>query len=59
MHIDEQVLSIKGENEWCWNALDNKTRFLLATQITKARRVKDAIAIIQKAKAVISRRSQR
>ncbi len=54
MHIDEQVLSIKGTNEWCWNALDNKTRFLLATHITKVRRIKDARDIMQKAKAVIS-----
>jgi transposase-like protein len=56
MHIDEQVLKIKGENEWCWNALDNKTRFLLATQITKVRRIVDARGIIQKAKTVISQR---
>ncbi len=54
MHIDEQVLNIKGKNEWCWNALDSKSRFLLATQITKVRRVKDARAIIQKAKDKLS-----
>ena len=54
MHIDEQVIQIGKDNEYCWNAMDNKTRFLLATQITKVRRVKDARGIIQKAKAVIS-----
>lgn len=58
MHIDEQVLNIKGQNEWCWNALDNNTRFLLATQITKVRRIRDARGIIQKAKAVISQKPQ-
>jgi transposase-like protein len=45
---------IQSLNEWCWNALDNKTRFLLATQITKKRFINDARAIMQKAKAVIS-----
>ena len=56
MHIDEQVIQIGKDNEYCWNAMDNKTRFLLATQITKVRRVKDARGIIQKAKAVISQK---
>ena len=54
MHIDEQMLSVKGEHRWCWNALDSDSRFLLATQITKVRRIKDAQGIIKKAKAVIS-----
>jgi transposase-like protein len=54
MHIDEQVIQIGKDNEYCWNAMDNKTRFLLATQITKIRRIKDARNIIKKAKAVIS-----
>ena len=54
MHIDEQVIQVGKDNEYCWNAMDNKTRFLLATQITKVRRIKDARNIIKKAKAVIS-----
>lgn len=56
MHLDEQCLSIKGNNEWCWNALDDGTRFLIATQITKVRRIKDARGIIKKAKLVISQK---
>ncbi len=54
MHIDEQVIQVGRENEYCWNAMDSKTRFLLATQITKVRRIRDARAIIQKAKANLS-----
>lgn len=54
MHIDEQVIQIGKDNEYCWNAMDNKTRFLLATQITKVRRIKDARNIIKKTKDVIS-----
>ena len=56
MHIDEQMLSVKGEHRWCWNALDSDSRFLLATQITKVRRIKDARGIIQKAKVKISQK---
>ena len=56
MHIDEQMLSIKGEHSWCWNALDSDSRFLLATQITKVRTIRDARGIIQKAKAQISQK---
>ncbi|MDE1860087.1 MAG: DDE-type integrase/transposase/recombinase [Candidatus Micrarchaeota archaeon] len=56
MHLDEQAVFIKGKEEWCWNALDNKTRFLLATQITNVRRIKDARGIIQKAKPMLSKK---
>ena len=56
MHIDEQVIQVGKENVWCWNALDNKTRFLLAQQLTKTRTIKDARGIIQRAKGVISQR---
>ena len=56
MHLDEQVIQVGKENEYCWNALDNKTRFLLASQITKVRTIEDARGIIQKAKKVVSQR---
>lgn len=58
LHIDEQSIQVGKENEWCWNVLDDKTRFLLATQITKVRRIRDARAIIQKAKVSISQRPE-
>lgn len=48
--IYEQAVKVKGVNEWCWNVLDNKTRFLLANQITKKRFISGARNIIQKAK---------
>ena len=56
MHIDEQVIQVGKENVWCWNAMDNKTRFLLAQQLTKVRTIEDARGIMQKAKTVISQR---
>lgn len=56
MHIDEQVIQVGKENVWCWNAMDNKTRFLLAQQLTKVRTIEDARGIMQKAKKLISQR---
>ena len=56
MHLDEQVIQVGKANVWCWNALDNKTRFLLAQQLTKTRTIEDARGIMQKAKKVISQR---
>ncbi|MCL4411412.1 DDE-type integrase/transposase/recombinase [Candidatus Marsarchaeota archaeon] len=56
IHIDEQSVQIGKENEWCWNVLDNKTRFLLANQITRARFINDARNIIQKAKPYLSQK---
>lgn len=56
IHIDEQAVKVKGVNEWCWNVLDNKTRFLLANQITKKRFISDARSIIQKAKPYLSQK---
>jgi transposase-like protein len=56
MHIDEQVIQVGKENVWCWNALDNKTRFLLAQQLTKTRTIENAREIMQRAKQVISQR---
>ncbi|MCL4389204.1 DDE-type integrase/transposase/recombinase [Candidatus Marsarchaeota archaeon] len=56
IHIDEQAVKVKGVNEWCWNVLDNKTRFLLANQITKKRFIADARSIMQKAKPYLSQK---
>ncbi len=56
IHIDEQSVQIGKANEWCWNVLDNKTRFLLANQITKSRFINDARSIMQKAKPYLSQK---
>jgi transposase-like protein len=56
VHIDEQAVKVKGVNEWCWNVLDSKTRFLLANQITKKRFISDVRSIMQKAKPYLSQR---
>jgi transposase-like protein len=49
-HIDEQ--KIKAENKWLysWNILDEKTRFLIANEITEQRSTLETRMVMQKAK---------
>lgn len=49
-HIDEQMVKTKGKFVYMWNVLDEGTRFLLASNITKGRQTEDAREVIQKAK---------
>jgi transposase-like protein len=49
-HIDEQ--KIKAENKWLysWNIMDEKTRFLIANEITEQRSTLETRMVMQKAK---------
>lgn len=54
-HSDETTVFIKKEGEvryyeWIWNIMDAKTRFLLASEVTKTRYVKDARKALRVAK---------
>lgn len=51
-HIDETVVSIDGKRHYVWNVLDAKTRFLLATHVSRDRGMADTRAPLHKAKAV-------
>ncbi len=46
---DETVLEIDGKNVWMYDIIDEKTRFLLATQITTSRTTEQAQALMEKA----------
>jgi len=46
---DETVLEIDGNNMWMFDIIDDKTRFLLATRITRSRTTRDAQMLIDKA----------
>ena len=41
-HSDEQMIKVKKNWNYAWNTIDHNTRFLLASTITKGRKVKDA-----------------
>jgi putative transposase len=46
---DETVLNIDGQQLWLWDIIDDKTRFLLATRLSRSRTTRDAQALIDRA----------
>jgi len=48
--IDETMLKINGNNMWLWDVIDEQSRFLLDTHISKSRTMKDAITTLEAAK---------
>ena len=57
-HTDEMAVNIHGQYNWLWNVMDHETRFLLASQISQRREVKDARKIFQEAKKVANGKPQ-
>jgi transposase-like protein len=49
-NIDETVVASDGNPRWVWNVVDASTRFLLATHVSRLRRVRDAGLVIRRAK---------
>lgn len=46
---DETVLRIGGDKLWFWDIIDNRTRFLLASHISRTRTTQDARRLMYKA----------
>ncbi len=46
---DETVLKIDGQDLWLWDIIDDKTRFLLATRLSRSRTTRDAQSLIDRA----------
>lgn len=49
-HSDEMMVKIDGTWEYMWNIIDEKTRFQLASVISKEQSVRDARMVFKKAK---------
>jgi transposase-like protein len=49
-HADEMAVNIHGDWHYLWNVMDEETRFLLASVISKERRVEDARRAFKTAK---------
>ena len=47
--VDETMVKIDGGNLWVWNVMDARSRFLLATHVSKTRTVEDAVKLFRKA----------
>lgn len=59
--LDEMVLNVKntkktgkGFHDWLWSIIDPKTRFLIATEVSKKREISDARKIIASGKKIVS-----
>ena len=46
---DETVIEIDGQNVWLWDIIDEKTRYLLATRISRSRTTQDAQILYDRA----------
>ncbi len=46
---DETVIEIDGQNVWMFDLIDDKTRYLLATRISRSRTTRDAQMLIDRA----------
>jgi putative transposase len=46
---DETVIEIDGNNVWLWDIIDDTTRFLLATRISRSRTTRDAQILYDRA----------
>lgn len=55
---DEQFIKVKGKQEYLWNVLDSRTRFLLASNESPTRTYKDARETFQEAKALAGKQAK-
>ncbi len=58
--LDEMSLNVKGTkkmgkgfHDWLWSIIDPKTRFVIATEVSKKREIRDARRIISSGKKII------
>ena len=50
--VDEMFVQVGGEYCYHWNVLDKRTRYLLATHLSRTRHTNEAIKVLRKALAV-------
>ena len=49
--VDDMQLNVAGQKYWIWNVMDEGTRYLLASHLTKERDARSAEAVLKKAVA--------
>jgi putative transposase len=57
-HGDEMKIKVRGEWRWLWNTMDKKTRFQLASEISKTRKIEDAEAVFRKSKKATKKKTK-
>jgi putative transposase len=50
IHTDEMMIKEKGKYKWLWNSIDHETKFLIASNVSETRFVKDAKNHFEKVK---------
>ena len=48
--VDETVVKIEGGNLWFWDIIDEETRFLIASHLSRSRTITDVIKLMERAK---------
>ena len=49
--VDKMQVKVGGEKYWNWNVMDKKTRYVLASHLSKSRGAREARAVLRKAAA--------
>jgi len=49
-HVDETVIKVKGEQKWFWEIIDEKTRFMVAEQLSPSRKTEDSLKLFKDAR---------
>jgi len=47
--VDETVIKVGGENWWFWDMIDEGTRFLLSSHLSKTRGIRDVVTVMRNA----------
>ena len=56
-HADEQFIKVKGVQKYIWNCMDNQTKFLLSSNVTHKRGLKDAQNLFKQAKKTANKKA--
>ena len=58
-HHDESVIRCEGQNQWFWEMIDEETRFLVASDLSETRSLKDTIAVFRQSLEVAKSRPRK
>lgn len=53
--VDETVLNIDGANVWFWDMIDDASRFLVASHLSRSRTMKDAVTVLTRGRRIADR----
>jgi len=54
--VDETAIKTRGLNAWFWEIIDQDTKFLVASHLSRSRPIKEAIALFEKSVKVAKRK---